>query len=78
VVLISYHNWLLVGAGPVLALPAVLAYALLYTDTADVAERDAPLVPRLAQTYPGPWRSPKITLEMLRVRSLSRSARIRT
>jgi hypothetical protein len=56
----------------------VLAYALLHTDTADVAERQAPLVPRLAQTYPGPWRSPKITLEMLRVRSSARSARIRT
>jgi esterase/lipase superfamily enzyme len=55
-----------------LALPAVLAYVLLHTDTADVAERDAPLVPKLAQTYPGPWRSPKITLEKGAIGELGR------
>jgi len=50
------RNWLLTGTGlllVLLALAALFAYSLLHTDTPPVAERDAPLVPRLAQIYPG-------------------------
>ncbi len=56
----KFRKWLLVAVGLLLALLAalaVIAYILLHTATPDVAERDAPLVPRLAQAYPGPPRT---------------------
>jgi hypothetical protein len=50
-------KWLLAGIGALLALLLAVVYWLLHTPTPDLAERDAPLVPRLAQDYPGPPRT---------------------
>jgi hypothetical protein len=49
-------KWLIAIVVALLTLLALLigvAYWLLHTDTPDVAERDAPLVPRLSGDYPG-------------------------
>jgi hypothetical protein len=50
-------KWLLLGVGILLAAVAGVASWLLHTTTPGIAERDAPLVPRLAQDYPCPPRT---------------------
>jgi hypothetical protein len=55
--LIKSLKWLLAGAGARIVLLTMLAYSLLHTEAPTVAARNAPLMSRLGQTYPGPPRA---------------------